>query len=34
MEKDPQIGDTILHEAGYIMRKSVEDAMKKDAQKK
>ncbi|MDW7732205.1 MAG: DUF166 family protein, partial [Methanolobus sp.] len=27
MEKDPQIGDTILHEAGYIIRKSVEDAM-------
>lgn len=26
MEKDPQLGDTILHEAGYIIRKSVEDA--------
>lgn len=29
MEKDVQIGDTILHEAGYIIRKSVEDAMGK-----
>lgn len=28
MEKDAQIGDTILHEAGYILRKSVEEAMK------
>ena len=27
MEKDAQIGDTILHEAGYIIRKSVEEAM-------
>ncbi|WP_406656255.1 DUF166 family protein [Methanolobus sp. ZRKC2] len=27
MERDPQIGDTILHEAGYIIRKSVEEAM-------
>ncbi|WP_342305996.1 DUF166 family protein [Methanolobus sp. ZRKC5] len=27
MEKDVQIGDTILHEAGYIIRKSVEEAM-------
>jgi hypothetical protein len=34
MEKDPQIGDTILHEAGYIIRTSIEDAMKKGAQKK
>ncbi|SFM44674.1 DUF166 domain-containing protein [Methanolobus profundi] len=30
MEKDTQIGDTILHEAGYIIRKSVEDAMEKN----
>jgi hypothetical protein len=30
MEKDPQIGDTILHEAGYIIRKSVEDAMEEE----
>lgn len=27
MEKDAQIGDTILHKAGYIIRKSVEEAM-------
>ncbi len=27
MQKDSQIGDTILHEAGYIIRKSVEEAM-------
>jgi hypothetical protein len=27
MEKDAQIGDTILHEAGYIIRESVEEAM-------
>ncbi|MDG6242953.1 MAG: DUF166 family protein [Methanolobus sp.] len=27
MEKDAQLGDTILHEAGYIIRKSVEEAM-------
>lgn len=26
MDKDPQLQDTILHEAGYIIRKSVEDA--------
>jgi hypothetical protein len=30
MEKDAQLGDTILHEAGYIIRKSVEEAMEKD----
>ncbi len=30
MEKDAQIGDTILHEAGYIIRKSVEDAMNQE----
>ncbi|WP_406660030.1 DUF166 family protein [Methanolobus sp. ZRKC3] len=29
MEKDAQLGDTILHEAGYIIRKSVEEAMEK-----
>lgn len=34
MEKDPQIGDTILHEAGYIIRKSVEDAMKDTGREK
>ena len=27
MDKDPQIGDTILHKAGYIIREAVEDAM-------
>ena len=27
MEIDPQIGDTILHRAGYIIRNSVEDAL-------
>ncbi|SES62262.1 hypothetical protein SAMN04488587_0098 [Methanococcoides vulcani] len=26
MDKDPQLKDTILHEAGYIIRKSVEEA--------
>ncbi len=30
MEKDSQLGDTILHEAGYIIRKSVEEAMEKN----
>ena len=27
MDKDPQIGDTILHKAGYIIREAVEDGM-------
>ena len=27
MERDPILGDTILHEGGYIIRKSVEDGM-------
>lgn len=27
MDKDPQIGDTILHKAGYIIRGAVEDGM-------
>jgi len=27
MDKDPQLGDTILHKAGYIIREAVEDGM-------
>jgi len=27
MDKDPQIGDTILHKAGYIIREAAEDGM-------
>ncbi len=27
MDKDPQIGDTILHKAGYIIREAVEEGM-------
>ncbi len=27
MERDPLLGDTILHEGGYIIRKSVEEGM-------
>jgi hypothetical protein len=27
MDKDPQLGDTILHKAGYIIREAAEDAM-------
>jgi len=27
MEKDPAIGDTILHKAGYIIRAAVEEGM-------
>ncbi|MDN5309121.1 MAG: thymidylate synthase [Methanolobus sp.] len=33
MERDPQIGDTILHEAGYIIRKSAEEAMENASRK-
>nr|WP_245312916.1 DUF166 family protein [Methanohalophilus levihalophilus] len=28
MQQDPEIGDTILHEAGYIIRESVDSAIK------
>ncbi|MDQ1253782.1 MAG: thymidylate synthase, partial [Euryarchaeota archaeon] len=27
MDKDPQLGDTILHKAGYIIREAVESGM-------
>jgi hypothetical protein len=27
MDKDPQLGDTILHKAGYIIREAAEDGM-------
>ncbi|MFZ2500217.1 MAG: DUF166 domain-containing protein [Methanosarcina sp.] len=34
MDKDPQIGDTILHKAGYIIREAVEDGMECSKQEK
>ncbi|MDD3565233.1 MAG: DUF166 family protein, partial [Methanothrix sp.] len=29
MEQDPEIKDTILHKAGYIIREAVEDAIRR-----
>jgi hypothetical protein len=34
MDKDPQIGDTILHKAGYIIRDAVEAGMEKEKEEK
>jgi len=34
MDKDPQIGDTILHKAGYIIREAVEDGMECEKKEK
>ena len=34
MDKDPQIGDTILHKAGYIIREAVEDGMESEKEGK
>ncbi|MDD3041817.1 MAG: DUF166 domain-containing protein [Methanosarcinaceae archaeon] len=33
MDRDPQLGDTILHEAGYIIRGAVEEGMKEGIEK-
>jgi uncharacterized protein YegP (UPF0339 family) len=30
MDKDPQLGDTILHKAGYTIREAVEDGMESE----
>jgi len=32
--RDPQIGDTILHKAGYIIREAVEDEMESEKREK
>jgi len=29
MDRDTEVGDTILHKAGYIIREKVEDALTK-----
>jgi hypothetical protein len=29
MERDTELGDTVLHKAGYIIRDAVEDAFKR-----
>jgi len=34
MDRDPQIGDTILHKAGYIIREAVEEGMEKAKKEK
>jgi thymidylate synthase len=34
MDKDPQLGDTILHKAGYIIREVVEDGMDSEKMKR
>jgi hypothetical protein len=34
MEKDPQLGDTILHRAGYIIRGAVEEGMEQAKKEK
>jgi hypothetical protein len=34
MDKDPQLGDTILHKAGYIIREAVENGMEGEKEEK
>ena len=34
MDKDSQLGDTILHKAGYIIREAVEDGMESEKRKR
>ncbi len=34
MDKDPQLGDTILHKAGCIIREAVEDGMESEKKEK